>query len=59
MLEMTLDPVCGMRIDRGEARDRCRFETHTYYFCSELCRSRFDIDPERYALGAGVLDARP
>lgn len=59
MLEMTRDPVCGMRIEAAEAQGSSRYEGHTYHFCSELCKARFDVDPERYAIGAGAIDARP
>jgi len=59
MLEMITDPVCGMRVETAEASGASRYERHTYHFCSELCKTRFDADPERYALGAGLIDARP
>jgi P-type Cu+ transporter len=59
MTTLATDPVCGMRIDEAEALGSARFEARTFYFCSELCKSRFDADPERYAVGAGTVDARP
>jgi len=59
MLEKTTDPVCGMRIETGEAAGHSRYEGRTYHFCSEQCQARFEADPERYAAGAGALDARP
>jgi Cu+-exporting ATPase len=59
MAAMTTDPVCGMRIDEAEAVATARFEARTFYFCSELCKTRFDADPERHALGGGAVDARP
>jgi YHS domain-containing protein len=34
------DPVCGMRVDRATALTLER-GGHTYYFCSEHCRSAF------------------
>jgi uncharacterized membrane protein YraQ (UPF0718 family)/YHS domain-containing protein len=44
------DSVCGMTVDRARAKtlehDGC-----TRYFCSEHCRSAFQVDPQRY-LGA-------
>jgi uncharacterized protein len=46
------DPVCGMKVDRDKAA-RLAHPGHTYYFCSEHCRSQFEADPERYA-GAGA-----
>jgi uncharacterized protein len=34
------DPVCGMTVDRGRALTAQR-DGHTFYFCSEHCRSSF------------------
>ncbi|WP_296706347.1 heavy metal translocating P-type ATPase [Rhodoblastus sp.] len=42
------DPVCGMNVDPQKARSA----THvgkSYFFCSEVCRSKFVTDPGRYA----------
>jgi YHS domain-containing protein len=55
----TSDPVCGMRIEEGESWGAARYEGRTFHFCSELCKARFDADPERYAVGAGTVAARP
>jgi uncharacterized protein len=33
------DPVCGMKVDRSKALQASR-DGHTYYFCSEHCRSK-------------------
>jgi uncharacterized protein len=35
------DPVCGMKVDREKAFTADR-DGHTFYFCSEHCRSGFD-----------------
>jgi uncharacterized protein len=35
-----IDPVCGMSVDKGKAL-RLERDGHTYYFCSEHCRSAF------------------
>jgi YHS domain-containing protein len=35
-----IDPVCGMSVDKGKAL-RLDRDGHTYYFCSEHCRSAF------------------
>jgi Cu+-exporting ATPase len=59
MTTMASDPVCGVRIDEAECWGIVRFEGRTFHFCSELCKARFDADPERYALGSGSLDTRP
>src|SRR6266550_1677654 len=41
------DPVCGMTVDRG-AKLTSNYRGHTYYFCSEGCKAKFDAEPERY-----------
>jgi YHS domain-containing protein len=46
------DPACGMKVDPIKAGDkRSVYEGVTYYFCSVLCKSRFDADPARYLKG--------
>lgn len=43
------DPVCGMLIDSESAQDRRAVREQTYYFfCSSVCVTAFDADPERY-----------
>jgi len=49
---MSIDPVCGMRVDRGSAAARCEHESMEYLFCSESCMRSFLAHPERY-LDAG------
>ncbi len=41
------DPVCGMKVDRSKAL-RAEHAGHTYFFCSEGCRSTFLADPDGY-----------
>ena len=59
MTALAFDPVCGMRLDEAESFGTVRYEGRTYHFCSEQCRAKFDADAERYAVGAGTMDARP
>jgi Cu+-exporting ATPase len=42
------DPVCGMAVDPHATSHRAPHQGHTYYFCSERCRSKFLADPARY-----------
>ena len=51
-MAMVTDPVCGMRIDDGEAVGSIEFQGRTYHFCSEACREAFAADPALYAGGA-------
>jgi uncharacterized membrane protein YraQ (UPF0718 family)/YHS domain-containing protein len=50
------DPVCGMTVDRGAGKPTSTYAGHTYYFCGEGCKARFDAQPERY-VAAGGRDA--
>jgi uncharacterized protein len=45
------DPVCGMSVDKGKAL-RLERDGHTYYFCSEHCRSAFASGDEQVHDGA-------
>jgi membrane fusion protein, copper/silver efflux system len=45
------DPVCGMEVDRnaaGSAKRTTIHDDHTYYFCSDDCKKKFEADPARY-----------
>jgi P-type Cu+ transporter len=40
----TRDPQCGKTVDPKTA-SALTWEGKTYYFCSQECRRRFDLDP--------------
>ncbi len=42
------DPVCGMTVDPATAQHRSEHVGHTYYFCGNRCRVRFEAEPERF-----------
>jgi P-type Cu+ transporter len=39
-----MDPQCGKSVDPKTAI-RLRWEGKTYFFCSENCKARFEVDP--------------
>ncbi|HEY6058543.1 MAG TPA: XdhC family protein, partial [Candidatus Limnocylindrales bacterium] len=43
-----LDPVCGMTVERDEARHLAEHDGVVYAFCSLGCRARFVRDPTAY-----------
>ncbi|MDF1499704.1 MAG: heavy metal translocating P-type ATPase [Anaerolineales bacterium] len=45
---MMKDPVCGMTIDPAKAAATRRVKGQTYYFCSDTCVEKFDLDPAIY-----------
>jgi Cu+-exporting ATPase len=46
--DIAIDPVCGMKVDMRAGKPTATHHGHTYYFCSEGCRTKFTADPERY-----------
>ncbi|MCY7376334.1 MAG: heavy metal translocating P-type ATPase [Pyrinomonadaceae bacterium] len=47
------DPVCGMTIDAGKAAGKSEFGGETYYFCSPVCKDKFDTNPAQFAASEG------
>ncbi len=43
-----IDPVCGMQVVAGTARETAVYGGETFVFCGAGCRSRFESDPRRY-----------
>jgi Cu+-exporting ATPase len=48
MLEKEIDPVCGMALNPHEALAQSAHKGKVYYFCSEECRQKFDLQPQKY-----------
>ena len=44
-----IDPVCGMQVQTANAPAHAAHHGHTYSFCSDRCRERFEADPARFA----------
>jgi len=45
---MVLDVICKMEVDERKARWKSEYKGKTYYFCSSLCKQKFDSNPEKY-----------
>ncbi|HEY3677088.1 MAG TPA: heavy metal translocating P-type ATPase [Bradyrhizobium sp.] len=45
---LTVDPVCGMKVDPATAKHRLSHGSEDYFFCSARCRERFAADPAKY-----------
>jgi RND family efflux transporter MFP subunit len=46
-----IDPVCGMEVDRSDAKTAGRTSQYrgtTYYFCSDHCKKQFDKEPAKH-----------
>jgi YHS domain-containing protein len=37
-----------MQVRTANAPARTTHDDHTYYFCADRCRERFDAEPDRY-----------
>lgn len=48
---MAKDPVCGMDVLEAKAAGTSDYEGETYYFCSSVCKHRFDQDPRSFIDG--------
>ncbi len=51
LLNPELDPVCGMEVDAKKVAAAGRSATHeghTYYFCSDECKKKFEAGPAQY-----------
>ena len=43
-----IDPVCGMQVQTANAPARTTHNGHTYYFCADRCRERFEAKPTQF-----------
>ena len=51
-----IDPVCGMTVAPAGAAGTSSHNDQTYYFCSRGCKTKFDVEPERYVAPAKAVD---
>jgi Cu+-exporting ATPase len=52
---MSIDPVCGMQVDDTRAAANAVRGATTYYFCSAVCRDKFEADPDSLAAAPATL----
>ena len=45
---MEKDVVCGMQVDPKKAAGQSEYQGKTYYFCSAVCKKKFDQNPQQY-----------
>lgn len=48
MTTKVIDLVCGMEIDAKTAPAQSTIQGKTYYFCSQECKNKFDMEPHKY-----------
>jgi Cu+-exporting ATPase len=44
-----IDPVCGMEVDAATSEHHVDWNGVVIHFCSEGCRAKFAVDPQRYS----------
>lgn len=49
---MYKDPVCGMAVNPQHTTASLLYKGQVYYFCSSLCKSMFEREPEKYVKSA-------
>jgi len=45
---MIKDPICGMDIDKEVAKESVEHMGQTFYFCSSVCKEKFEKEPMKY-----------
>lgn len=53
MIALAKDPVCNMDVDEKKAAGTSGYKGKTYYFCSKMCKEKFDKDPEKFLTKEG------
>ena len=48
MRKSVKDPVCGMVVSQITAPTALEYKGKTYYFCADICRSKFEENPVKY-----------
>ena len=43
-----VDPVCNIDLTAEHGKFTYDFEDEVYYFCSELCKDKFEAEPKKY-----------
>ena len=46
--DTAVDPVCGMKIKKSDAKATYEYNGKTYYFCMEGCKEKFVKEPAKY-----------
>jgi YHS domain-containing protein len=46
--DVIVDPVCGMKIKKSDAKATYEYKGKIYYFCMEGCKEKFVKNPENY-----------
>lgn len=50
MTQTFKDPVCGMTVNPQSAAFTVYYKGQVYYFCSQMCKTLFEREPEKYLI---------
>ena len=50
-LAAIIDPVCGMTVTVGDKTPSVEHHGTTYYFCCQMCATRFGTEPAQFLAG--------
>ena len=53
VVEMAVDPVCGMAVDRERAPAQIDYQGRRFFFCADGCRRDFLADPAKFVPAVG------
>ncbi len=53
-----VDPVCGMTVDES-TRHKASLDGRDWYFCSDSCRKKFTLEPQRYLVPKAARETAP
>jgi Cu+-exporting ATPase len=56
---LTVDPVCGMRVDPAKSVATQEHEGTRYFFCSAGCATKFRADPNKYLPSKSLAGTAP
>ena len=45
---LSVDVVCGTKVDEATAAAKTEYAGQTFYFCSRQCQRNFELDPKSY-----------
>ncbi len=48
IVEMAIDPVCGMTVEIVNARHHTTYDGREFYFCCPSCKRHFERNPQEY-----------
>jgi len=58
-MSMEKDLVCDMLVNSNRATASIQYKGKIYYFCSQMCKTLFERDPEKYMKAEEKAEEHP